>query len=251
MSKRDKSHHVDHEKIRDLIYEKPEQKEKQQRAFGNMTLREINKIRSNRESPLVVEKPQDLSIKDEEIDDRDQQNALKRTKSLAPTAFFVNVGEQDWILAKSDINIYPTKIDRYDTDMVQFSTTFDNIKTRTNDLHKKLEEKKQKYINTIETACVAWSIRALGLIDDDFLEQSRDIHCRSKKGILITEIAQNLNEYLDNELSIGIFFMNIDSVFGYLEKESATLITIKLKEEDISHVILAIKTSYSCILYLS
>jgi hypothetical protein len=182
--------------------------------------------------------------------------ALQRTSSVAPLAIFVPVGFRLWKLYVQNIHEVEIEYGNKNTEIVEFLISFDDIQKRTTNLHKELIEKGKKYNNEKENACVAWSIRALGIIDDDYMCQSRDKRILENIGLHNHLTCKKLNQYLDNQLLVGIFTINIDELFKYLIPGSATLISIVFNS--INHVLLVVKTDDSpedpeyrnkCILY--
>jgi hypothetical protein len=189
----------------------------------------------------------------QELLPEDEAFPLQRTYSAAPLAIFVPVDLRLWKLyvQKEEIE-YGYK----NTEIVEFLISFDDIQKRTTNLHKEFIEKTKTYDNEKEKACVAWSIRALGIIDDDYMCQSRDKRILENIGLHNHLTCKKLNQYLDNQLLVGIFTINIDELFKYLIPGSATLISIVFKS--INHVLLVVKTDDSpedpkyrnkCILY--
>jgi frataxin-like iron-binding protein CyaY len=156
---------------------------------------------------------------------------LQRVPSAAPAAIFTPVLIED-------------DKDRPDiANMVLFKRTYTQIRRKTDLLHKMIESRYGKpYDNEEEIACVAWTLRALGIINDDSLHLCIDYQREKKIGTTARKIMDIFNNYFGEEI-MYIEFVPISTVFAYLPEGCATQISVDYRKSEVSHDILAIKTT--------
>jgi hypothetical protein len=142
--------------------------------------------------------------------------------------------------------------------IVQFGSTSGNgilhdIEKRTSKLHNAYNRKKDTYINSKETACGGWAVRALGLIDDESLNTTICERRKEKKGLNNLILIDKLNPYFNGKLEKKNFNEDIETLLEKIDPGHATIIYAKynsiakqkVKESGLSvdsHIILLIKT---------